>query len=143
MLFKKVAVAMVVCLLSSNSFAFKMVDSECNDQAKLGAWTQGIGEKKRIQNIVSEFGSEHQQLVSILDKLPVKLSEALLLEEIGIKPNSVIRVVKEHARFQWDVTREKSSINIIIQYYKGCVDQVSIMRGMNFYNRHNELLTKN
>lgn len=143
MLMKKIAALVGACLFSTQAFAFKVVDSECNDQAKLGAWTVGIGEKKNV-NIAKEFAGEHQMLVQALDRLPVKLSEEALFAGIGSKPNNVIRVMKDHARFQWDMTGKKSSVNVIVQYYKGCIDQISVMdsRSMAFYNRHNILADK-
>lgn len=141
MVVKKLGLVAVALMLSANAFALKVVDSECTDQAKLGAWTVGIGEKKNV-NIAKEFAGEHQKLVEALDKLPVKLSEESLLAGVGMKPNGVIRVAKNHARFQWDVTGKKSSINVVIQYYKGCIDQISVIdsRSMAFYNRHNSLV---
>lgn len=141
--FMRASIALIL-ISSNNVSAFQIVDNYCNEQAKLGSWTVGIGEKKNVSNIMREFDNEHQRMILALDKLPVKLTETVLFSSIGSKPNSVIRIMKEHARYQWDVTGKKSNLSVTIQYYKGCINQISLMdtNKMNFYNRYNVLSTK-
>jgi len=131
----------ILLSLSSNSNAFNIVETYCNDQARQGEWTIGIKDKKSIKAISSQFDPEHRQVLDYLDKLPVKVSEESLLAGIPVKPKSVIRVVKQHGRFQWEIPGNKEKLNVIVMHYKGCVSDISLMssKNMNFYNRSNIL----
>lgn len=134
----------VTFALSNRAFALEIVDNYCNNQAKLGSWTVGIGDKKAIPNIVKEFDAEHQKMVLAFDKMPIKLTESAIFSSIGVKPDSVIKIMKESARYQWNVSGKKSNLSVTVQYYKGCIHQISLMdtSKMSFYNRYNTLPTK-
>ena len=138
-------IAYIFLLLANvNADAVTIVETYCNDKAQLGAWEEGLITKKIVGNIVGEFDPEHAALVSYLDKLPVQSNESLVLGGIKVAPQSTIKLIKNSARFQWDIPGAKSHLNIILQFYKGCISQISLMDSnkMVFYNRTNTYSTQ-
>lgn len=147
MLFKLLISNLLVLFISSNAIAgVNIVENYCNDQAQIGAWEQGIRDKKRINNIVKAFKPEYQQTVSFLDKLPVTTPENTLIKGLARKPESITRVKNDSPRFQWEIVGNKSKLGIIVHYYKGCISQISLAEikngEMNFYSRTNKLSTR-
>lgn len=139
-----VGVFIVIILTASNSFALRLVETYCNDKATRGKWMVGIKNKKTVKAITKEFSPEFRKTVKFLDKLPIKTSEASILGGIPQKPTQVIRVMKEHVRFQYEIPGQKSSLAIIVYHYKGCINQINLMESgnANFYNLSNTLATE-
>jgi hypothetical protein len=137
-------VLMGVVLTAPNAFAFKIIENYCNDKATRGTWTVGIKNKKTVKSISAEFSPEFRKIVNFLDKLPIKTSEASLLAGIPAKPAQVIRIMKKHVRFQYEIPGKKSSLAIIVQQHKGCINQISLMESgnVNFYTLSNTLATE-
>ena len=136
--------SLAVLLVATNANAFKIVENYCNNKATRGEWTVGIKNKKVVKSITKEFAPEHQKVVAFLDKMPIMTSEASILAGMPLKPNQVIRVVKDHARFQWEIPGKKSNLAVTVYQYKGCVNQIDIMdsNNPNFYNLSNTLATQ-
>ena len=136
--------SLVSLFVATNANAFKVVENYCNNKAIRGEWTVGIKDKKTVKSITKEFAPEHQKVVNFLDKMPIMTSEASILSGIPVKPTQVIRVVKDHARFQWEIPGKKSNLSIVVYQYKGCVNQINLMDSNNskFYNLYNTLATQ-
>ncbi len=91
MLIKLLIPNLLILFIYSNAVAgVKIVENYCNDQAQIGAWLEGVTDKKHINNIVKVFDPEHKNTVAFLDKLPVITSESTLLEGMAKKPQNVI-----------------------------------------------------
>ena len=138
------ATGFAVLFATSNANAFKVVENYCNDKAKRGEWTVGIKNKKTVKSITKEFAPEHQKVVAFLDKMPIITSETSILSGMPLKPSQVIRVAKDHARFQWEIHGKKSNLAVVVHQYKGCISQINIMESSSskFYNLDNKLATQ-
>ncbi len=147
MFFKLLIANLLALFIYSNAIAgVKIVENYCNDQAQIGAWEQGIKDKKHINDIVKAFDPEHQQTVSFLNKLQVITPESTLLKGMARKPENVVRLMEDSPRFQWEIAGNKSKLGIIVHYYKGCISQISLAEikngKMNFFSRSNKLSTR-
>lgn len=134
----------LLVLVNTDTNALTIVDNYCNDKAQLGAWEEGIINKRTIGNIVAEFDPEHAALVSYLDKLPVRSTESLVLRGMKVSPQLTTKIGDTLTGFQWDISGVKSNLSIILKIYKGCISQISLMDSNKkvFYNRDTKLPTQ-
>lgn len=133
--------ALLISIESNGALAFKIVESYCNDKAKMGDWMVGAPKQKKVNGIITnEFDKEHSWLISYLDKLPVQTNDTQVMSDIKIKPSLHFKIMKG-TRLQWEIEGKESGLVVIMQFYKECISNISLMDSvrMRFFMRSNEL----
>jgi len=145
MKFRIAAVLIFLGLIhASSAYAIEVTDEFCDSRARLGTWKRGLLTQNGIDDIANEFDQEHKKLISFLDGQPPTSSELIVLNKIGVKPFSVVKVGANFVGYKWEIPGGKYNLGVSVDFYKGCVVQILLMNMATntFYHRRNELPTK-